>query len=130
MDIQIGDIVTYKFLGNNEIRKQVITYEGFIKDLMDSSYYKILKIERPKYEVVEAKKELLTEEEKDFLKQYIKIIENLNNGKVNRIRRSEENIYLLLKTGINYHIEIGIKFGNMKVDKDYTLKELGLEEDK
>ena len=71
---------------------------------------------------------MLTEEEKEFLKQYIKIIEELNNGKVGRIIREVEDIHVVLENGLTYKVEIGIKFGNMKVNNEYTLKELGLVE--
>ena len=56
MDIQVGDLVTYKnSMGN--IRQVVIKDEDQkIKYLNNSDTYKnILKIERPKYEVVEEK---------------------------------------------------------------------------
>ena len=125
MDIQVGDRVTYKSTDNEE-RQVIMTNLEQIDNYKNSGL--IIKIERPKYEIVEEKKELLTDEEKEFLKRYIKIIENLNNEKVDRIRRSEENIYFILETGLNYYVEIGIKFGNMKLDNEYTLKKLGLEE--
>ena len=125
MDIQVGDRVTYKSTDNEE-RQVIMTNLEQIDNYKNSGL--IIKIERPKYEIVEEKKELLTDEEKEFLKRYIKIIENLNNEKVDRIRRSEENIYFILETGLNYYVEIGIKFGNMKLDNEYILKELGLEE--
>ena len=125
MDIQVGDKVTYKY--EDEIYIKIILDEYELSVLKEDDR-EILKIERPKYEVVEVKKELLTEEEKEFLKQYIKIIEGLNNGKVDRIIRREEDIFIVLQTGLTYKIEIGIKFGNMQVNKEYTLKELGLEE--
>ena len=124
IDLQVGDRVTYKSTDNEE-RQVIMTNLKQIDNYKNSGL--IVKIERSKYEVVEKKKELLIEEEKEFLKQYIKIIENLNNGKVNRIVRTEENIYLLLETGINYHIEIGMQFGNMNINNEYTLRELGLD---
>ncbi len=128
MDIQVGDKVTFKSIKTGEIITLVVSGNGLKKDLLNKNYAEILKIERPKYEVVEEKKELLTEEEREFLKLYIKIIEGLNNGKVDRIIRREEDIFIVLQTGLTYKIEIGIKFGNMQVNKEYTLKELGLEE--
>ncbi len=134
LDLQVGDRVTYRFIDKDGIFTEIVSSSNlslasihWFKELLEDKEIEIIKIERPHYEVVEEMKELLTEDEKEFLKQYIKIIENLDNGKVDGIRRSEENIYLLLETGINYHIEIGIKFGNMKLDNKYTLEELGLE---
>lgn len=66
------------------------------------------------------------EEEIDFLKQYIKIIENLNNGEVKEIFKGETYLRLYLKTKLDYKIEIGTKFSNMKQERTYTLEELGL----
>ena len=131
MDLKIGDKITYEF---QALKGEKVKNERIINDTADvniyknNELYKILKIERPKYEVVEEKKELLTEEEKEFLKQYIKIIENLHNGKVDKIIRKEEYIWVVLKTELYYKIEIGTIFGNMKLDNEYTLQDLGLEE--
>ena len=60
------------------------------------------------------------------MKSYIKIIENLNNGKVINILRTETKIRVYLKTGLDYCIEVGTKFSNMKIDTSYNLSELGL----
>ena len=128
MDIQVGDKVTYIDKQGKKCIVIVLEDKGEISDSKDNLIKEIIKVERPKYEVVEEKKELLTEEEKEFLKQYIKIIEELNNGKVGRIIREVEDIHVVLENGLTYKVEIGIKFGNMKVNNEYTLKELGLEE--
>lgn len=134
IDLQVGDRVTYKYLNNNDnkIYTSIIedigdleNYKRMIESKIEISSIKILKVERPKYEVVEEKKELLTKEEKEFLRQYIKIIKSLNNGTVDKIRRKEEDIYVVLKNGLTYKIEIGMQFGNMNVE--YTLEELGLD---
>ena len=130
LDLQVGDKVTYKDLDRNEIYTQIINYTGSGKDLMNTTYYEIIKIERPKYEVVEEKKELLTEEEKEFLKIYIKFIESLKNGQVISIRKQSSWIVLKLKTGLDYQTDIGSKFKNMEDCKTYSLLELGLEEEK
>ena len=129
MDIRVGDKITLDCMG--DVKTIIITTEQQIEQIKENvtTYTnKILKIERPKYEVVEEKKELLTEEEKEFLKQYIKIIKALKNGEIITICRTEEDIKLKLSTSISYKIEAGPKFGNMKMNIDYTLQELGLEE--
>lgn len=63
MDIQVGDRVTYFLDGIKRI--EIVTDIENIKKVEDAmkrgKNYKILKIERPKYEVIEEKKELLTE---------------------------------------------------------------------
>ena len=127
MDIQIGDRVTYKF--KDKIRTLVIDGNALLDDFKDvNNNFTIIKIERPKYEVVEEKKELLTEEEKRFLKHYIEIIEDLDNGKFKELLKQEERLIIFLNTGITYYIDLGNKFGKMEINKLYTLKDLGLEE--
>lgn len=127
MDIQVGDRVTYKNLEGNVVTTLIVNNfdKADIKKILETREF--IKIERPKFEVIKEKKELLTEEEKEFLKQYIKIIENLNNGKVIDILRGETRIRVYLETGLDYYIEVGPKFSNMKIDTSYTLSELGLE---
>lgn len=130
LDMQIGDRVTYKD-DENTITCRLIksNFElEYLESNINEEKIEILKIERPKYEKIEEKKELLTEEEREFLKQYIKIIENLNNGKVIEILRTETRIRVYLKTELDYCIEVGPKFSNMKIDTSYNLSELGLEE--
>lgn len=127
MDIQVGDRVTYKNLEGNVVTTLIVNNfdKADIKKILETREF--IKIERTKFEVIKEKKELLTEEEKEFLKQYIKIIENLNNGKVIDILRGETRIRVYLETGLDYYIEVGPKFSNMKIDTSYTLSELGLE---
>ena len=125
LDIQVGDRVTFKYLDNNEIHKQIITYEGFIKDLINTAYYKILKIERPKYEVVEEKKELLTEEEREFLKDICKYydIAKIQFG-INLYFFTNEDCMI-----VNIKIPKNLHFENIEENRKYSLKELGLEEE-
>ena len=128
MDIQVGDLVTYKnSMGN--IRQVVIKdEEQKIKYINNVDTYKnILKIERPKYEVVEEKKELLTEDEREFLKQCKKI-----NNSINYIQRFEDKTYLINEdNNKNVFILNDIHknlFKKLENGYEYTLKELGLEE--
>lgn len=131
MDIQVGDRVTYKSSNEPDYQKRekiieneddIIKVSHCVKD----EQIEILKIERPKYEVIEEKKELLTEEEKEFLKSYIKIIENLNNGEIINIKRCDVRILVHLRTDLYYEAEVGPRFNDMIPGKDYTLEELGL----
>ncbi len=119
-EIEVGDRVTYKTCGNEytDIVQNISYYEG----------KQILKIERPTYTVVEEKKELLTEEERELLKSYIKWIKNLNNGEIICIYRKDSYIVINLKTQLDYEMDIGARFEKMENFKDYTLQELGLEE--
>ena len=112
-------------MGN--IRQVVIKDEDQkIKYLNNSDTYKnILKIERPKYEVVEEKKELLTEEEREFLKKY-KLFANYT---IRLIRKHEKYLLFFDVTDkIRTKYEFFNCFKNLEEDLSYTLEELELEE--
>ncbi len=134
MNIQVGDLVTYiNSIGN--IRQVVIKdEEQKIKYVNNVDTYKnILKIERPKYEVVEEKKELLTEEEKADLKDIIENVNKYSCMKVNTISFRETNNDKLVINCFNndycmFEMVIYEKFKNLNKSERYTLKELGLEE--
>lgn len=66
-EIEVGDRVTYRNKITGEIRQSIK-----LNSIEFTTNEEILKIERPKYEVVEEKKELLTEEEREFLKDMCK----------------------------------------------------------
>ena len=66
--MDIGDRVTYKIIRTNEISTLIIDGGALLNDFKDKDFIEIIKIERPKYEVIEEKKELLTDEEKEFFK--------------------------------------------------------------
>ena len=123
MDIQVGDRVTYIDKKGHKCILIVLEDKGELSDGKDSFIGEILKIERPKYEIIEEKKELLTEEEKEFLKQYIKI----NNARVDFIKL-DCNFDLRIETTnyVNY-IKTN-KFQGLEINRNYNLKELGLEE--
>ena len=87
--------------------------------------YEIIKIERPKYEEVKEKKELLTEEEKEFLKTICKFydIKTIYFNKVD-IGFYDKNNFIV--NASNY--TENMKFNKVEKNQYYTLKELGLEE--
>lgn len=120
MDIQVGDRVTF------DNRLVIIIYDS--NQIKGWDEEKIVKIERPKYEVIKEKKELLTKEEKNLLKSYIEWIKGLNNGKIVNIYRQGSWIVLNLKTQLDYSIEIGARFNGMVNNYRYSMTELGLEE--
>ena len=125
MDIQVGDRVTFESVKSKEIITLIASSIAFINDLLDENYAKILKIERPKYEVVEEKIELLTDEEKEFLKSYMKVFK----FKITELEK-EPGKLVIWDLGSNYNVEIDEgTFKNLEKCKSYTLKELGLESD-
>ena len=99
-----------------------------INDL-DSKTIEILKIERPKYEVVEEKKELLTEEEREFLKYYMRYMYLQEKDKLIGIRKKDSQIWLLVSESCGYTYRYNSQaFKGLEKDRKYTLEELGLEE--
>lgn len=76
----------------------------------------------------ERPKELLTEEEKEYLKAVIKPCKD----KVESVQRLIDHlaIHLVVLDGIvlPYFINFGFQFRGLENDKEYTLKELGLED--
>lgn len=64
--IKVGNRVTYKYKNSNETQVVLICTDLFLDELATNNDIEILKIERPNWEVVEEKKDLLTEEEREF----------------------------------------------------------------
>ena len=140
MDIQVGDRVTYKYETEQGIRVSIISsleeaqdYKNMANSSGEYDSIEIIKIERPKYEVVEEKKELLTEEEKEFLEQVLKFgnyKEETTNGTVKFIEKKGYYIYLYYDEWAcnTVYFDKNLYFRNLIEDKKYTLKELGLEE--
>ena len=122
MNIRVGDRATYKTFGETKIAL-IVDDEDIdnIQEDIKNKNIEILKIGRPQYEVVEEKKELLTGEEREFLKLYMDFTHIITDaiykkdGIINFIGYTTE---LALYKGFNKLIE----------NKHYTLKELGLEE--
>lgn len=133
MKIEVGDRVTYKWFDRNlkeMIEKTVIIEENGVSFTAD---VEILKIERPNWEVVEEKKELLTEEEREFLRQFIKY--NSENKKMFMLRKEGHYIFIEYideifgnKDVIDFSIDSKKHYKSLELSKHYTLKELGLEE--
>ena len=127
MDIQIevGDRVTSKNKGTGKIYVE-IAYNNVAIENMKSDLYntEIIKIERPHYEVVEEKKELLTEEEKEFLKSILRYYKATTiYFDVDRVLFFDD---IIEEISPNY--PKGLKFEGVKKHTQYDLEELGLEE--
>lgn len=142
MDIKIGDKVTYKEPNSyfkEKVFSLIINNEGDIeifaagikKAKNEADYIEIIKIERPNYEIVEEKKELLTDEERIFLKYFIKF----NGFKIHFIKK--EGVHLFFANNFNDVVfnNLGNKsyyycnnFKGLEMNKIYSLEELGLED--
>ena len=125
MDIQVGDRVYWKYINEEEnfIYINIVTSISD-KDCINQGDRIILKIERPHYEVIEEKKELLTEEEKEFLKDMCKYYNII------KIYFCEDSIDFYDNDCIVNCPDYphNIKFKNVEKHRYYTLEELGLEE--
>lgn len=138
MDIQVGDKVTHKSVEepDEEAREYIIKDEHQLADIIScviKNEIEILKIERPKYELIEEKKELLTDAEKGFLKQALEFgnyKEETTNGIIKFLIKDGCYIKLYYSDYACNAIYFDKKlyFKNLEEDKKYTLKELELEE--
>ena len=130
MKLQKGDILTYMFpMKGSTIINTVNGWNGLsIQEFENKSSYKVLKVERPQtiYEV----KEILDEKEKKYLSAVISPFK----GKVDYIKKFDITgkeficIYLKNNEDIDFpYFKKGTMYKGMKLDKRYTLKELGLD---
>jgi len=137
LDIQVGDRVTY--LDSYKTKRITIIKDAEMVETfkIDTGLYiEILKIERPQYEVIEEKKELLTEEEREFLEELIDNINKFSCARVNRIyiHKHKDAFYYRISFYQNFFYISDIKIDNKselcKLERAsyYTLSELGLEE--
>ena len=79
--------------------------------------------------IVEEEKELLTKEEREFLRQILKF-GNYGNETIKHIIKDGCYIELYYEVWAynNIYIDKNLYFKNLEENKEYTLKELGLEE--
>lgn len=143
-NLKDGDIVTYR---NGEkrtvINNKLIDEDG--EDANELSYYKkdlteedetgyldIIKVERPiGYETIfERKEEILDETEKRYLRDVIRPFRDKVTGIIKNDSSSREYQYIELSLKCDDatlpYFEADTMYKNMKVNKSYTLKELGL----
>ena len=124
MDIQVGDRVTY--LDSYKTKRITIIKDAEMVETfkIDTGLYiEILKIERPKYEVIEEKKELLTEEEKEYIKNYT----YFNKIDYKTLRISIASIeFINGNFSIACYVNTNDRFNNIKSGHIYEKEELGL----
>lgn len=147
MELKKGDTIYYKY--NTSIKREEHTNEMLIcsfagktiGQLEDEEQIEILKVERPiKWKNVYENKEILDEQEKDYLG---KVIEPFKNGVKCIVKKrmcdyspTLEFIDIILYSSVTYdneetiplpYFKKGKMYKGMKRDKKYTLKELGLD---
>ena len=123
LDIQVGDRVTYE---NGFV--EIMLNNQLVKQRIDSD--RVIKIERigaGGWYTVYEKKELLTDEEREFLKDIIKYYDNISQIDFTLSSISFENDNFNVICNVDYPKKL--KFENIKKNKYYTLKDLGLEEE-
>lgn len=134
-DIEAGDRVTYKYKGESDIFTRIITInsdaEITLKD--DKEILKIERIGSNNWDTVyEKEKDLLTEEEREFLQQAIEFANygNKKNEKVKYIKQSGYFIYFHFSPHYSnsIYIDKDIYFRGLTEDEQYSLSELGLYE--
>lgn len=114
-----------------ESKLDVMNIEN-LKNLKDDYYGKIIKIEEPTYKTVyKCKEEILDEVEKRYLKDVIRPFRD----RVNNIRKVKSYInnkseYIIISIGkesiILPYFDKNTMYKDMRLDKEYTLKELGI----
>lgn len=128
--LQKGDILTYQISNENVVETILAGWAGIsIKELENlHPSYKVLKLERP--QTIYKFKEVLDAKEKEYLSAVIRPFK----GKVDYIKKFDITgkeficIYLKNDEDIDFpYFKKGTMYKGMKLDKRYTLKELGLE---
>ena len=134
LDLQVSDRVTYKYTDKSNTVVELVSNDNVdvlsFKDYLENERIKILKIERigeNGWYTVYEKKDLLTSEEKEFLKDIIKYYDNISQIKFREeiINLCDEDSYVMCS--LDY--PDNMKFENIKKVEFYTLKDLGLEEE-
>lgn len=126
--LKVGDILTYQ-INENVVETTVNGCAGkSIKEFENKSSYKVLKLERP--QTIYEFKEILDEKEKEYLSAVIKPFKN----RIDYIKKIDltgrEFIYIYLKNDedIDFpYFKKGTMYKGMKLGRQYTLKELGLD---
>ena len=128
--LQKGDILTYQISNENVVETTVNGWAGkSIKEFENlHPSYKVLKLERP--QTIYEFKEILDKKEKEYLSAVIRPFK----GRVDYIKKfditGKEFICIYLKNDEDIDLPFfkkGTMYKGMKLDKRYTLKELGLD---
>ena len=132
LKLKKGDIVTFKSVIGVEIYTPIIdfNYDGTtIKDF-EGERYKVLKVERPiKYKTIYEYKEILDDVEREYLGNFIRPFRNKINYIIKYNSVVDEWLTIVLKDEEAIHLpyfKSNTMYKGMKVNKAYTLEELGL----
>lgn len=145
MKLKKGDTIYYKY--NTSIKREEHTNEMLIcsfagktiGQLEDEEQIEILKVERPiKWKNVYEHKEILDEQEKEYLSAVIKPFKKrvIRIEKVKTLYNDSEFINIVLYSSVTHgneesislpYFKKGKMYKGMKPDKAYSLKDLGLD---
>ena len=115
-----------------------LVYTDELTDLQNEGLGKIIKIEEPEYRTVyEKEKEILDKEEKEYLSTVIKPFRNRVESIQKKYYSGKEYIKIKIKSKTQNNSSLiddillpyfkqGTMYKGMKLQKEYTLKELGL----
>ena len=127
MNLQVGDRVTFRYLKIKD--KIYITIINILSELTD--YERMVKENQIEILKVEEKKELLNEKEREYLSNIIRPFKNIVRGIEKREwgKREYIHFYIIDEVGVSFpYFEPNTMYKGMKLKKEYTLSELGLEE--
>lgn len=137
MDIKVGDRITYMHEEDFVLKAscQIVTDTTDVVVLQNRTEHKeieIIKIERIGlngwYTVFEEKEELLTEEQREFLKKIIESYNRMFKTKICKIHYYSEKKLILINETKEYEIEVENSFRKLDIGAYYTLSKLGLED--
>lgn len=136
MDIQVGDKITYMYEEDcvQKVICQMVTDTTditILKNKEENKEIEIIKNERigsNSWYIVYEKKELLTEEERKFLKKIIESYNRMFKTKIRKIYYYSEKKLILINEIKEYEIEVENSFRKLDIGAYYALSELGLEE--
>lgn len=128
--LKVGDILTYQFSNEDVVETTVEGWAGISIKELENLYpsCKVLKLERP--QTIYEFKEVLDVKEKEYLSAVIRPFK----GRVDYIKKMDITgkeficIYLKNDEDIDFpYFKKGTMYKGMKLDRRYTLKELGLD---
>lgn len=136
--LKVGDILTYQFSNEDVVETILADWAGISIKELENLYpsYKVLKLERP--QTIYKFKEVLDAKEKEYLSAVIKPFKKrvIRIEKIKTLYGNSEFINIVLYSSISYNKEESIQlpyfkkgkmYKGMKLDKEYTLKGLGLD---
>lgn len=139
MKLKTDDVVYYKTKhGDNRVVVISLSSGQSIKEYEKNNQFIVTKVERPQITTIYEFKEILDEQEKDYLGNVIEPFKNrvIRIEKVKKLYGNSEFINIVLCNSILYNAEESIQlpyfkkgkmYKGMELDKEYTLKELGLD---